>query len=216
MAIDLPGHGASEVPADMDCSPDGVARWFSALLDSEGLVKVDLLGHSFGGVVAMNLALEASGRVRRLVGVNVANLDWATEPFREGAYELMGVLARGELDVTSARDILGRIYSKDPASDEIVAGADFWTLPGVSAFFRQGGWRFSRSLPVWRLRELALPVLLVWGEGDRFLPVEGARTGTMYLPDSRLLVIASAGHSPFVDAPEMFRVVVDAFLEATG
>ena len=212
LALDLPGHGGSSVEPDTDCSPPGLARWFSAWLEAEGLESVDLLGHSFGGVVAFNLALEVPGRVSRLVGVDVANLDWATEVFREGAFQLLEVIARDELDEGKVRELLAVIYQRDPTLQATNEGVAFWSRPGVRAFFRQGGLMFSRSLPVWRLREISVPTLLVWGGKDRFFPLEGARTGAMYLPNSRIVVIDEGTHSPFVTDPGTFHLVVDAFL----
>ncbi len=211
-ALDLPGHGRSQVPPDLDCSPSGMAEWYGRVLDAEGLDRAAVLGHSFGGVVAFNLALEAPDRVSHLVGVNVANLNLATQRFRDGAYALIDALVEGRLDDPMARALLGQIYDKDPDHPDIVAGAELWSRPGVRAFFTQGGSQFSRSLPVWRLREVGTPTLLVWGDRDRFFPVDDARTASMYIPHSRLVVMAGGAHSPFVESPETFYLAVDAFL----
>ncbi len=212
LALDLPGHGGSEVAEGMDCSPAGVARWYGDVLDAEGVGRASVLGHSFGGVVAFNLALEAPDRVDRLVGVNVANLDLASRVFREGAYALMDALVAGDLDDARARALLASIYDKDPDHPDIVEGAALWARPGVRAFFAGGGHMFSRSLPVWRLREVAVPTLLIWGDRDRFFPLDDARTAALYIPHSRIVVMAGAAHSPFVDHPEAFYLAVDAFL----
>ena len=211
-ALDLPGHGSSEVPADLDCSPAGLAGWYRHVLDTEGLGTATVLGHSFGGVVAFNLALEVPSRVSHLIGVNVANLNLATRRFRDGAHALIDELVSGELDGARTRFLLGEIYGKDPDHPDIVEGAAFWGQPGVVAFFSQGGDGFSRSLPVWRLRDVGTPTLLVWGDRDRFFPVEDARTAALYIPHSRLVVVTGASHSPFGEAPGLFYMVVNAFL----
>jgi len=212
MAIDLPGHGGSHVTADMDCSPVGIADWFSEVLAAEGVETAAVLGHSFGGVVAFNLALDVPELVSHLIGVNVANLSLSTTGFREGAEELMKALAKGDLDDETTRTILSSIYDKDPDHEDIVAGAAFWGDPGVRTFFANGGHEFSHSLPVWRLREVVTPTLLVWGDRDRYFPVEDARTASLYIPHSRLVVIEGGAHSPFSDAPGIFYMTVDSFL----
>jgi pimeloyl-ACP methyl ester carboxylesterase len=213
LAVDLPGHGGSRVTEGMDCTPAGIAGWYCDILAAEGLGSAAVLGHSFGGVVAFDLALEVPERVSHLVGVNVANLALATERFRRGAHELIDRLVADDLDGPTARRLLGQIYDKDPEHPDIVAGASIWADPGVRAFFVNGGGEFSRSLPVWRLRELSTPTLLVWGDRDRFFPVDEARTAALYIQHSRLVVIAGAGHSPFAEAPDLFHMAVDAFLK---
>jgi pimeloyl-ACP methyl ester carboxylesterase len=212
LSLDLPGHGESQVTNDMDCTPAGMGHWYSNLLDAEDLKTAAVLGHSFGGVVAFNLALEVPDRVSHLIGVNVANLNLSTKRFRDGANRLLQALVEGDLDEMRARLLLADIYDKEPDHQDIVEGAAFWVQDGVRTFFSNGGRDFSRSLPIWRLREVQTPTLLIWGDRDRFFPVEDARTASLYIPHSRLVVITGGAHSPFMDAPDTFYLAVDAFL----
>ena len=71
---------------------------------------------------------------------------------------------------------------------------------------------YRTDLLLARLAETGLPVLLVWGEDDRLLPLARARLAHRRLPGSRLEVIAGAGHAPQAEQPEAFNDVLERFL----
>jgi pimeloyl-ACP methyl ester carboxylesterase len=212
LAPDLPGHGGTGAPEGIDTSVEGITDWFSAVLDAEGLSSVDLLGHSMGGTVAMHIALEAPSRVRRLVLVDTGGLCWPASPIGEGVAEFLRTLVEGDVDEDKVRRMAAEIYDWDPESEAAHGSARFWVQPGVRTFFTNGGLAFTRPLHAWRLRELAPPTFLIWGERDRWFPLSSAREAMMYIPGFKLLVIEGGGHSPFVDSPEIFYLSVDAFL----
>ena len=117
IALDLPGHGGTGAPADMDTTPAGIARWFKGLLSSLDLDRADVLGHSMGGTVAMLLALEAPELVRRLVLVNTAGLCWPSGPQGEEVDLFLRRLVEGEVDEAATRRLAGEIYGWDPDGD---------------------------------------------------------------------------------------------------
>ncbi len=216
LAPDLPGHGGTDAPEDLDASARGITDWFSALLDAEGLDSVDLLGHSLGGTVAIHIALEAPPVVRRLVLVDTGGLCWPASPIGRGVDEFLRVLVEGEMDEERARDMVAEIYGWEPESEAARGSARFWVQPGVRSFFTNGGLVFTRPLPIWRLRELAPPTFLIWGERDRWFPLSTAKEEMQYIPGFKLLVIEGGTHSPFVEAPDLFYMAVDAFLTDEG
>jgi pimeloyl-ACP methyl ester carboxylesterase len=63
-----------------------------------------------------------------------------------------------------------------------------------------------------RLRELGMPVLLVWGADDPLFPLEHATRAHRLLPGSRLTVIEGAGHTPQAERPEEFNRTLAKFL----
>mgnify|MGYP001115744896 CR=1 FL=1 len=215
LAVDLPGHGGTGAPEDLDASAAGIARWFKRFLRAEGLDRVDLLGHSMGGTVALHLALEAPDRVGRLVLVDPGGLCWPASPIGEGVDGFLGRLVEGEVDEEGTRRFASEIYGWDPDGEEARESARFWMRPGVRRFFAGGGLVFTRPLPVWRLRKLSPETMLIWGERDRWFPLAMAREEMMYIPGYRLVVIEGGGHSPFVEAPDLFYMTVDSFLSDT-
>jgi pimeloyl-ACP methyl ester carboxylesterase len=63
-----------------------------------------------------------------------------------------------------------------------------------------------------RLAESGLRVLVIWGEGDRLLPVDRAREAVRTLPGARFEVIEGAGHAPQSERPDEFNRVLEDFL----
>ena len=216
IAVDLPGHGGTKAPEDLDASPKGIVDWFSSMLRIEGLDTVDLLGHSMGGTVALHIALETPDLVRRLVLVDTGGLCWPASSIGKGVDKFLRILVEGEMDEEKARSMAARIYGWEPGSEAVVESARYWVRPGVRRFFSSGGLVFTRPLPVWRLRELAPPTFLIWGKRDRWFPLSTAKEEMMYIPGFKLLVIEEGAHSPFVEAPDTFYLAVDAFLSDEG
>jgi len=78
---------------------------------------------------------------------------------------------------------------------------------------RFAGWRGQREvLTAAELRALNVPVLLLWGEQDRFFPVAQARRAVRHLADGRLHVFPGTGHSPNWECPSAVLVQVRRFL----
>ncbi len=216
LAVDLPGHGGTKAPEDLDASPKGIADWFSSMLRTEGLDTVYLLGHSLGGTVALHIALEMPDLVRRLVLVDTGGLCWPSSSIGKGVDKFLRILVEGEMDEEKARRMSARIYGWEPGSEAVSESARYWVRPGVRRFFSSGGLVFTRPLPILRLRELAPPTFLIWGKRDRWFPLSTAKEAMIYIPGFKLLVIEEGAHSPFVEAPDTFYLAVDAFLSDEG
>jgi pimeloyl-ACP methyl ester carboxylesterase len=212
-AVDLPGSGRSKAPKDLDSSPMGLARWLAALLDVEGIDRCDLLGHSLGGSIAVHCALHVPDRIRRLVLVSAASLVEPEKNFAEGAEELLTALVDGSLDGARAAELLSSMYARRPDDPVVLRGADYWALPGVRRFFRNGALEIVRPISPLILRQLKVPTLMIWGARDRFFPAKRAREAAQFVPESRIVVMEGAGHSPFEEARGTFMLVVGAFLE---
>src|SRR5918999_4172752 len=98
----------------------------------------------------------------------------------------------------------------DDALDEYwKAFADETRRRGQLELYRSGDFE---KLAGYRLADLAVPVLLVWGESDEFAPLAGAHRFERELPDTELVVVEGAGHFVWEDAPERCAEATVAFL----
>jgi poly(3-hydroxyalkanoate) depolymerase len=212
ITVDAPGTGDStgyRVPRRMG----GLARTMELMLDALGHDQVDLLGVSFGGVLARQLAHQAPGRIRRLVLA-------ATGPGLggvPGSPQVLWNLAtpRRYTQPDYFRRIAGRTYGggsrRDP--DALLHGspARFTRPPSYSGYLAQlyalAGWT---SMP-W-LRRLPHPTLVLSGDDDPIVPlVNGGLLGRL-IPDARLEIIDGGGHLFLLEEPKRIAFVVTEFL----
>jgi pimeloyl-ACP methyl ester carboxylesterase len=64
-----------------------------------------------------------------------------------------------------------------------------------------------------KLRQITNPALIIWGAKDRILPVSHGKKGYDKIPDARLRIIPDAGHTPFIDLPEVFKDIILHFIK---
>ena len=212
--------------------------WDNLTADAEALrerLEVDrwaVLGHSFGGHVALEYALRYPGSVSRLVLLDTGAQSWwsqenaprllARRGFSRRKVELAerwfnGRIAPWEFFPTLVR--LGSAY--DPHTSwravirTMVAARHSRARPEAEIF------GFGHLLPGWsvldRLGEVDLPTLVVAGRDDFVFPPEHQGQLAAMLPDSRLAIIERAGHNPHDErTDEVMRLVRDFLTEAAA
>lgn len=203
LAVDLPGFGWSDPPPEAWGSGEYAAH-VRRLLDRLAIGPAAVLGHSFGGRVAIQLAAASPARVARLVLVASAGI---RPPRGSGYYARVG--ATKLLKAMAALPGLGRLGR--PL-------ATWWVERAGSRDYRAAG-RLRPTLVRLVNEDLApllpriqAPTLVLWGDQDR----EVGRAAVVRLASgirgARLLVFEGAGHFPFQDTPERFRDTLIAFL----
>lgn len=223
---DQRGRGASEPPADPDeASIEDDALDLGALRRALGLRQWDVLGHSWGGGIAVLGTAGDPAGVRRLVLVNAVGPTSAWMPeLRARATARLGEADRAVLeqldDVTladphperhglHARTIY-RAWFADPSLGELFRPpvATSATGAAVAARLRREGYDWRD-----RVRAVAAPSLVIHGADDA-LPPSAAEALAALIPGSRLELVPGAGHMPFWEAPERFFTLVNEFLPA--
>lgn len=212
ITVDAPGTGGStgyRFPRRMS----GLAQTMDQLLGVLGYDQVDVLGVSFGGVLAQQLAHQAPGRVRRLVLA-------ATGPGLggvPGSPRVLWALAtpRRYYQPDYFRRIAGRIYGgaarRDP--DAMLHGslARFAHAPSFSGYLAQlyaiAGWT---SLP-WLVR-LPQPTLVIAGDDDPVVPPINGRILGRLIPGARLHIVPGGGHLFLLERPTEIATIVTEFL----
>ncbi len=219
---DLPGYGESAGFGGAHDLPR-LGRWLVAFLDAVGLGRVDVAGVSMGGGMALWLALEHPGRVRRLVPVGAYGLMGRVPLHPLAALALRSGLLRAVYGVAGhvrpvARLGLAMSYAEgarvtDRAVDELMAVArDQAGRRSFDGFLaaEMTAVRLRSDLRP-RLGSLAAPMLLVHGTADRIVPVRHARAAARIVPGARLLEMPT-GHWPMRERPEAFNAAFAAFL----
>jgi 3-oxoadipate enol-lactonase len=209
IAPDLRGHGLSEHAGDYRIERFAADCW--ALLDALGVRRCELLGHSMGGAVVLQMAVEQPQRVRRLIAADTLP-SFAIDSFDKGLmfafrYVLMGLLGPRRL----ARSVARRLY---PAPGQ--AWLRERALQRARKVERAVYLEILRHLVAWsvadRLERLTMPVLVAAAEHDYF-PLSQARAFASALPRARLKVFRGRHHEVPLEAPRAFNAVVLRFLE---
>jgi pimeloyl-ACP methyl ester carboxylesterase len=207
VAIDLPGFGWSPPPPTAWGSAEYAAH-VAALMDHLGVLVADVIGHSFGGRVALVLAARYPERVRRLVLVASAGI----RPRRgfARAAKIWGIRwARRLLSLQVVRAVGGGLASR---LAHRIGSRDYRTAGPLRATLVRVVNEDLRSL----LPSIRSPVLIVWGDRDQEIPRASMELMARGLRRARLEVLEGAGHFPFLDMPDRFEALVRQFLGVEG
>jgi pimeloyl-ACP methyl ester carboxylesterase len=195
-ALDLPGHGASGIPAG-ELSP----RWMGAALARSLQQPTLLVGNSLGGWVALRAYLERPQMVLGICLVAAAGLEgMPTRPEK---------LTLGPSGVDLVGGLLATAFYRPEALSEEVRGS-FWRGVIAPALLRLSPQGLLDSAALARVR---CPVLIAWGTEDRILPVSWAEKFARSLPLHKLAVLPDCGHLPQLECPDAFHHELLPFAE---
>jgi poly(3-hydroxyoctanoate) depolymerase len=213
IAFDAPGAGVSSRPG-RPLRMGGLARIVRDLLDALGHDQVDVLGVSFGGALAQQLAHDFPDRVRRLI-LCATSAGVVGVPPRPLPALLLMTPAR-YYHPTLFRWMLPRIVGGRTARDPRVlaeqCGPRLSRPPDPLGYafqlYATMGWTSAH----W-LHELRQPTLVLAGEDDRAIPLANARLLAWRIPNARLHVVQGGGHLFVLDEPENVVDEIHAFLD---
>ena len=226
-AVDLLGIGRSERPPAADYGMGAAASRVLSFLRSLGCPRVDLVGTSHGGAIAMLAAAEdrlsSQPLIRRLVLVDPANPFMRNARFRLaffrtalGRLVLRQVIARSELLLARS---MGRMYADESRmTQEMRAGYEL-NLRDASSYeyalavirtWKEDMRQLRAALP-----SIAdVPTLLLWGEQDHVVSPASGLQLQRHLRQARYQTMPGVGHMPYEEAPEQFNRAVLEFLDS--
>jgi poly(3-hydroxyoctanoate) depolymerase len=215
IAFDAPGTGTSSLPMIAVTVPE-LADLAAAVLDHLDVAHADVLGFSYGGAVAQQLAVQHPSRVEKLVLV-AATCGIGTEPVDPTAASALASPWRyysHEYFKRTARVVYGGLVGRDGEVQDRLFRARSLRPPHPYGYFLQlvGGSDWS-SLPF--LRDITQPTLVLAGDQDPLVPVAAARQVAEAIPDGRAHVLSGAGHLLLLDEPHRSGAVVSDFLDGT-
>jgi pimeloyl-ACP methyl ester carboxylesterase len=205
-APDLPGHGFSPQP-DSALSPDALYSALTESLQPLGQQPLVLIGNSLGGALAMRYALEHPEVVRALILLSPAGARMS-EP------EWQSLLQTFRVESTQdAHVLLRRLYHRMP-----------FYMPAFASGLRASLQRevvraLLESVTVddlphpERLRELDMPLLLLWGRSEQIFPASALEYFRVHLPDHAVVEQPTGfGHCPHIDDPARLSARILEFL----
>lgn len=199
-----PGFGESDDPIWLECMDD-LAYFYLDWLDQQQLDRVDVVGSSLGGWLAMELAIRQPDRFASLTLIGSAGLGAPPagdehNMFRWTPAELVRNTFHDETLVAAALS-----HPPDPAT----AAKNRHTITRLA-------WQPRLHHPMLhkRMHRLRMPVFLAWGEKDRVLPVTQLPAFKRYLPHAQAQIYPDCGHLPQVECRAAFTRDLQDFLRA--
>jgi pimeloyl-ACP methyl ester carboxylesterase len=222
-AVDLLGFGYSERPRDRDSyGRVEQVELLAAILDALNWESAHLVGHSYGGGLVMTLAYRYPQRVRSMVLIDSTAPDYAEQRRHLLGRRWFGrIFLRGfALRPRFVRRSFERSFFDDAKIDEALVSEYLRRLRIEGMIDAYVGLTAPRSPPgpEWQveLEEIRQPTLVLWGENDSLIDVEGARRTTGRIPRSRFVAIPECGHIPIEEKPEVVAREILGFLQALG
>ncbi|GGD30115.1 alpha/beta fold hydrolase [Nocardioides daphniae] len=225
---DLLGHGASDKPR-ADYSLGGYANGMRDLLSVLRIDRVTVVGHSFGGGVAMQFAYQFPERTERIVLVSSGGLGREVSPAiraitAPGFHYVMGALTMPvvrHVNTTALRALsaTGLPQTRDLA--EVARVYEYLADPRARAATRH----VVRAVVDFRGQVVTmsdrayltsgLPMCVVWGSQDHVIPARHAQRAAELAPWAQVEVIEQSGHFPHRDHPGRFVAIVRDFMRTT-
>lgn len=203
IAPDTPGFGKTERP-DWMRQMDDYILYFRDLLDALELPKVDIVGHSLGGWMALEIAVWYPERVNKLVLSNPAGIRVKGSP-------IANLLAMNPQETLEAS-------FDNPAAAMPLMPQEFNT----DYFIRQYRERFTLASLAWnpwfdpklerRLERVTAPTRIIWGVNDRLIPPGYGEVLQQKIAGSELVNLEGTGHMPMFEKAEEWAEAVTSFL----
>jgi pimeloyl-ACP methyl ester carboxylesterase len=218
LAPDQLGFGASDKPV-IEYSIQTWVDMLGEFLRVEGAKDFTLAGESLGGWIAAQYAIQALGNQAsvgpslrlpcpgRLILVDAAGHKHLAVGSAEGG---PGLSLAGSMGLLSAI-YMDPSYSTDDAVRAQFARSmskgDGWTIHSVFS---------NRTLLNecidGKLGQITIPTLVVWGAGDKVLPLDDGKDYAANIPGAKLVIIPGSGHAPGIEKPNLLVAAVEAFL----
>lgn len=218
VVVDLLGYGRSDRPLTRSVDVRAHAERVLELLDQLRIDRACIVGHGIGGGIAQSLAIRHASRVSRLCLVDSVAFDrWPTIEARlaRATLPLTRFLPASLLLAVLRRD-LSRGF-RDP--ERAVHSVDLYLRPFANDDGRNALIAHIRALTTDETRELGerlasvtAPTAIIWGQGDRVIPLWVARRLQQAIPRATLDVIPGARHFTPEEAPRQVADVIAGLL----
>lgn len=220
IALDLPGFGCSELPAE-PITISGYGRLLDELCDALEIDAAAVIGNSMGGFVGAELAIAFPQRVERLVLISAAGISSDAvrrTPLLAGgrAFAMITAWTASRQEAFACRPRLRRLALEFVARhpDQLSAPLAYELMRGSGRPGFMPALAACLDYPLRdRLPEIACPTLILWGENDHVIPVADAHRFERLIPDTRKVILPDTGHVSMLERPEVVNDLLERFLE---
>ena len=224
LAIDLKGNGFSDKPRDSDYTLEKQSKIIEKFLSKMDVKRVNLIGHSYGGMVCLYLNYKQSEKSLNFSIVTTTLID--TPAYNKNIPFLIKVLknkigaqlvlATAPLGIRSRIAINGGFYNYRKGRDEYLEV--YKTLLGQKEYANSLHQIAQQVIPN-NFKEISdsyrsfdVPFLILWGSNDNFINRSHAETLIKDIKNSELVIIEKTSHNPHEEKPEEVFGLIKQFI----
>ncbi len=204
-----PGFGTSDLPAEFDSVGD-LAYFYLDLFDQLKLRDAVLVGASFGGWIAAEIAIRSCANISQLILIDSVGARFSTNP---AEVEIADVFSLTRTEVEQRAWVDPAKWRRDPAtlSDEellvLARDRESYCLFGWSPYM------YNPMLRRW-LHRISVPTLVLWGEQDRIVAPEYGRRFASAIQQAVFRTVSNAAHFPHIEQPQAVADAIGAFMKS--
>lgn len=225
IAIDFPGFGESDKP-EVDYSVEWLTSMVEKFLEEKRLDRVVGVGHSMGGLVALNLAARPNSSITRLVVTDAVGIgDKADFLSYAMTRKLIGPNSRWDFIEGTVRGGFKSMAESFIKGRDGKTSKEFFQSVPKNPFTSQPflpmtpAVQMSASIMDFDIRpqlpKIRQPTLILWGSQDPVAPPQDASILQTQIPHAKLILLEGSGHAPMQEDPGWFNQELRKFLQAT-
>jgi len=212
IALDLPGFGKSTKPVTMNYTiqnfRENIVDFMNKLGINDG--KTSIVGHSLGGYIAAEVAIENKNLVERLVLIDSSGMLKKPTPLLEEYLQVA---------INPTTDKVRKVFEQMVANPEriplkLVDGfIARINLPNAKYAFKSTLQNSANTqIGYERLKLIEIPTLILWGIKDKVIPTSHSELFKEAIMNSQIEIIQDAGHAPFAEKPDQVSEILRNFL----
>ena len=206
LVLDLPGFGKTLSPQKA-WSRDDYINWIFQKVKERNWQKFNLLGHSFGGGLAVKIAATFPERIEKLILLSPAIIQ--RKSIKTYLFYYISYLGKKVFSLPGFK-----IFH--PLAEKLIyklAGTkDYYVADGI---MKETMKKIGKEEPLEMILEkIKIPTLILWGKKDDVLPVKDAYYIKEKIKGSELKIIPKARHSPHREAPEELAEIIVQFIQS--
>ena len=217
--LDLMGSGISEKPQNLTYSIDTYVNQLSKFIDGFHLENPIIAGHDIGGSIATLYAIRNPGKVHKLLLLNAPLYPGYSAP---GLGLLKTPLVGGLLsgDWFLQRELRGSVFKPASMPDSLISQylAPYHSDPGARVALLKQVKELNLDAALKKeaadnLSKLQVPTLIIWGDGDPYVPLNMSKDMKKTIPGAELYVVLNTAHNPIEERSEDVRQAMKEFID---
>lgn len=198
--LDLPGHGRSDVPPST-FTITNYKNIIEQFIEEQKISKPIVLGHSFGGRIAIKLASENPKLLEKIILEDSAGISTKLG-IKNIFFQIIAKLVKYLIpDIFNLKELLRvKVYK--------ILKSDYKDIGALKETFKES----IREDLTEDLKKIPIEVLIIWGEKDKTTPLKDGKRMYQLIKNSKLVVMEEMGHAPHITDPERFAKYVSDFI----